>query len=327
MNKITHSIILIALLLTGCKKETIKSAATNNAPKPSIEWFKYHIGNSALPNNQVNAIVIDKNDIKWLGTSNGLVKIDGDKWTVFNTSNTRLPSSNIRAIALGNEGALWVGTDQGLVHYKDNQWTAYTSKNSVLTTNSITCITYNVLNKTTWIGTDEGIVKIDKDNNWHYIFVNELVLSITTDGAGNLWTGVFNPYSFVGKIKRYANGNWTTYNLAEMDYPSSFPYALAADDNGHIFAVLSGTAVQSLIKYNGNSWQEVERPEKARGLKSILLDKGKIWVGGNNLSFFGNRQTECLTIPDGGFIQSMAKDSKGKKWLGTLTGLVALSGF
>lgn len=327
MNKLIYTILSIALLLNACQKETIKSIPINNVPKPSVKWFRHHTENSPLPNNQVNAIVIDKNDNKWLGTSNGLVKIDGESWTVFNTSNTPLPSSTIRVVAIGNEGAIWVGTDQGLALYKDNKWTVYTSKNSVLTNNSITCIAYNSLNKTTWVGTDEGIVKIDKENSWQYIFVNDLVISLTTDGGGNLWTGVFNPLAFVGKIKRYADGNWTTYSLPEMGYPSSFPYALTADDRGHIFAVLSGTATQSLIMYNENDWQEIERPENARGLKAILLYNDKMWVGGYNLSFFGNKQTECLTIPDGGFIQTMAVDSKGKKWLGTLTGLVELSEF
>lgn len=322
-----NKLILIALLLIGCKKERIPSASANDLPKPITEWFRHHTENSPLPNNQINAIAIDKNDTKWLGTTDGLVKIDGDVWTIFNTSNTPLPSSTIKTVAIGDEGSIWVGTDHGLAHYKNNKWMVYTSSNSVLTNNAITCIAYNPLNKTIWAGTEEGIIKIDKDNNWHYIFVNDLVLSMTTDGAGNLWTGLFNPLAFVGNVKRYANGTWTTYNLAEMGYPSSFPYALAADNQGHIFTVLSGTAVQSLIKYNGKDWQEVERPEKANGLKAILLDDGKVWVGGFNLSLFGNKQNESLTIPNSGFIQTMAIDSQGKKWLGTLNGLIVLSGF
>ena len=53
------------------------------------EWVVYNTSNSGLPSDTVNAIAIDGNGNKWIGTyDRGLAKFDGTNWTVYDTSNS-----------------------------------------------------------------------------------------------------------------------------------------------------------------------------------------------------------------------------------------------
>ncbi|RPI13088.1 MAG: hypothetical protein EHM58_19165 [Ignavibacteriae bacterium] len=55
------------------------------------QWIVYTTTNSGLPSNNIFPIAIDTNNIKWIGTSQGLAKFDGANWIVFDTSNSPLP--------------------------------------------------------------------------------------------------------------------------------------------------------------------------------------------------------------------------------------------
>ena len=293
--------------------------------EPEVEWIIYNKENSSLPDNQVNALAIDVQDTKWIGTAKGLVRIKNEEWTIYTTANSPLPSEYISALAVENDGTVWVGTDDGLVRFDGEKWLVYTNKNSVLKNNNITCITHDNKNNVTWAGTDEGLIKVNnKDSLQHISVADNTILALTTDQNGALWVGFFKSFVFVGQISKYQNGIWQHHNLHNLGYPSSFPYGLAIDKNNAVLAVLAGTSVKAVIRNIGNNWQETTRPDGARGLKSILLENEKIWVGGNSLSLFGSKNAECLSIPgQETHIQTMALDSKGRKWLGTIMGGLA----
>jgi len=124
-------------------------------------------------NGDVRDIAVDSNNVKWIGTSNGLIRqdgmsydilfpgeniwcvtahnnrvcfgtggnglkyFDGNTWVSFNTSNSYLPSNNIRKLAMENDSNLWIGTENGLAHYDFQYWTIYNSSNSILPNNII----------------------------------------------------------------------------------------------------------------------------------------------------------------------------------------------
>jgi ligand-binding sensor domain-containing protein len=74
-------------------------------------WTVYNTSSSGLPYNNVNAIVVDEQGNKWIGTSiGGLAKFDGVNWTVYNTSNSGLPSNFVYTIAIDGQGNKWIGT-------------------------------------------------------------------------------------------------------------------------------------------------------------------------------------------------------------------------
>lgn len=317
-----------ALIATGCKKEN-----PNNGNKPAPvkeqdsfpEWVTYTKANSQLPNDQINAIAIDNNDVKWIGTANGLLRIKGNEQATYNTANSALPSANIQALATEANGTVWIGTDAGVAKFNGNNWQVYHTGNSTLPNNGIKTIVHDSKYHNTWIGTEEGIIKINSQNKWDDIYMPHTILSMAVDQQGDLWLGVFQDFAFVGMIKKYHNGTWSTHRLDLLGYPSAFPYGIAVDKNNQVVVALAGTMVKAVIRFNGNNWQEITKTENARGLKTLVLQNDQIWVGGTTLSRFGAKSTPVISLPGTDSpILSMAIDSKGRKWLGTIYGGVAV---
>ncbi|WP_158824851.1 ligand-binding sensor domain-containing protein [Mucilaginibacter lacusdianchii] len=327
---------LITLLAAGCTKE--KNQPTD-APDEDVKipsdtthtqttrWTTFNISNSPLNSNQVNAIAIDKNDVKWIGTANGLYRLNGGKWTTFTPANSQLPSANIQALATEANGSLWVGTDKGIAKFDGTHWQVYNSANSVFTNNNIKCIAHDANRQITWIGTDDGFVKVTGTNQWEHLDGPDVILSMAVDHDGALWIGTFNSFAFIGIIKKYHNGQWTSYRLDQMGYTSAFPYGLVINSANQIYAVLGGTVAKSVICFDGQSWKEITKPENVRGLKTIALEGNKIWVGGIHLSEFGHKDSKLLSIPDTDSpIQCIATDNDDRKWLGTVYGGLAVYG-
>ena len=87
-----------------------------------------------LPNNDIRSIAEDHDQNLWLGTRNGLVKINR-KTGVFKTY--FLPSEDQRIIYhlfVSRDGTLWVGTDGGLSYFnpENESFYTYTSRNAWL---------------------------------------------------------------------------------------------------------------------------------------------------------------------------------------------------
>jgi len=331
MKHIIKLCLILALLLTfGCKKSKVNPPKTSEEelPQPDNsnfpEWVTYNEATSALPNNQVNAIAIGKNNVKWMGTANGLACLNGNNWTIYNTTNSPLPSAHIQALAVEDNGTVWIGTANGLARFNGTSWNVYTTANSVLAYNDIKCITHDAKHNITWVGTDEGIVKII-NGNWEYIETYNILLSMAADHDGALWIGEFNRIAFVGIIKKYHNGQWITHRLDLMGYASAFPYSIAVDKNNRVVAALAGTVVKAVIRFNGNTWEELGRPEKARGFRALVLQNEKIWVGGATFTLYGDKNSPNIEIPGTDSpITCMALDANGHKWMGTYYGGVAV---
>lgn len=317
-------LISIMILFASCRKNTLRNPAPDKPVDPVVEWKYFTRQNSPLHDDQVNAIAIDRNDVKWIGTSKGVLRIDGDAWTVFKIA--KLPDAYITSIAIDNEGGIWVGTTQGLAYFKDNTWKIYTPENSALGDDEIMCMTYDKKRSVLWVGTSLGFARITKESfTYHDDISHELSLSMTTDVNGALWIGSFNHLAFRGVIRKFENDHWTSFQLVNLGYHSAFPYAITTDGNGDIIAALAGTQVREVIRYSNGGWSEIERPENARGFKTLLVENEKIWAGGTSLALMGNKTASTIAIPGTDSpIQCMAIDSKGAKWIGTMSGGIAV---
>ncbi|WP_165958081.1 two-component regulator propeller domain-containing protein [Segetibacter sp. 3557_3] len=318
-----YLLMLVLMIGAACKKERNPGETPGGNSGP---WTVYNKTNAQLPGDQVTAITIDNTNVKWIGTDKGLARIADSTWTIFTTATSPLPSSFIRALAVGEDGTVWIGTDKGLSRYDGTSWQTYTTSNSLMTDNGIMCLTYDSKNHKLWVGTEKELISIDKHNAWKHFdeTEDELILSMTVDKDGALWLGTFNHFAFRGRIRKFQNDDWTFFQLDVLGYASTFPYSLAVSSTNVVYAVLSGTSVKTVVELTGGTLMEVNEPSCSTGLKTILLDQNKIWVGGNSLARYGETQGTCFTLPEGGSnIQAMAMDRFGNLWLGTVhTGLV-----
>lgn len=131
-------------------------------------FTQYSTDNSDLPDNIVNRLLAEDDNTLWVGTENGLLRIDdsGD-WTVFNTGNSDIPGNTIRALFQDQEGNLWVGTQlNGMGKFDGVNWTNYSPDNSGLPEYHIRAFAQTP-DGTHWIGTPAGLVRWDGADDWY----------------------------------------------------------------------------------------------------------------------------------------------------------------
>ncbi len=88
----------------------------------------YHKTNSGLPDNFINAIVIDNAGNKWIATKQaGLVKFDNTNWTAYYPMGPILPHDEITSLYFhSNSNTLWIGTfSNGFASYDGQNWIYY----------------------------------------------------------------------------------------------------------------------------------------------------------------------------------------------------------
>ena len=301
------------------------------------EWTVYTTANSLLPNNHIQAIATQENGIKWVGTPSGLARFDGQVWNNYNTGNAGLPSSNITAIATGKQNTVWIGTDKGLVHYDGTHWTVYTTQNSALRRNTISKLTWDSNTETLWVATEIGLVKYDGTNwvdleNSNPFFADELILSIAIDRNGLVWVGSFDHFQFQGRLWQFDGTAWKRTKLEDHELSSSFPTALVADEQNILWLTIKGTMGGFLVSIKNDNWSILDKhslPCLEGGISTVVLQGTQKWMGtGAGLLMY--KETPCRSyntrnsgLPDD-FVSSIAIDEKGNKWIGTISGGLAV---
>jgi len=147
----------------GTKEPSWSSSIGGGVVKYDGEnWTLYNTTNSELPDNSVNALMIDQQGNKWIGTEQGMAKFDGENWTVFDTTNSDLPGNYIFCIVSDAQDNKWIGTDGGLVSFNGENWVVYTNENSNLISNWISAIAIDKYGNK-WIGTRLGGLAIYRE--------------------------------------------------------------------------------------------------------------------------------------------------------------------
>lgn len=177
-----------------------------------------------LPNNTIRSIAEDHQDNLWLGTRNGLVRMNkrtGKFKTFF------LPDESQRIIYtlfVSKDGTLWIGTDGGLSYFNSKTETFYT---------------YN--NKNTWL--------IDVDGSKNRI-TNYSVKAIIEDRNGDLLIGTWS-----AGLMRFRRGGNTFYRYPQLNDANS-AYSLFLDKHNRLWVGTWGYGVVRL-----DNPQNVRQPE------------------------------------------------------------------
>lgn len=185
------------------------------------QWVVYTTQNSGLPSNSVGDVAFDTNNIKWIGTGNGVARFDGIHWTVYDTSNSPIPDFSSGVIAVDKKNIVWIGThDGGLVKFDGVNWTVYDTNNSEIPSNQIFDIKVDDDN-VKWMGTfNKGLIKFDDST---FEVFNTGNSGICSNIAWTLaleknikWVGTFD---FNGGISKYNDTSWVTYNSSNSGLP------------------------------------------------------------------------------------------------------------
>jgi ligand-binding sensor domain-containing protein len=271
--------------------------------------------------------VIDGNNVKWIGTPEGMVKIDGNNWTVYDTTNTPFQSNNIVPKTIDRFNNLWLRVAYNCIAKFDGiNWTIYDTSNSGLPSNAVSDIQVDE-NNTKWIATNRGIGKFN-DTTWVvYNTINSgLPSDVTTTIAieNNVkWIGTF---TLSGGMAKFNDTSWVIYNTTNSGIPSNTIYDVEIDNLGIKFI---GTYFGGVGRFNNilNNWivyntQNSGLPDNA--VYNILTQNYKKWFAtAGGLALFNDTNWVVFGEPPLPSYQvfNLGLDSNQNLWICTGGGL------
>ena len=251
----------------------------------------YEFPTRKLPHNAIYSIIKAHDGNIYVGTYNGLCKIDGNS----NIEQINIPSNNkwknifVNVLLEDKEKhCIWIGTEGNLFCYniknKQTKLIPYFSDNSIKSLN------YDS-EKNLLIGTDNGlyIYSSDEKTQRHYIhdsrnnqsIPNNIIWCITTDKEKNIWLGTDNGISFTDNNKQYTF--IPVWELSNTNDGNMF-YTILADSKGrHWFGGTDGLLQtdQNNIKEK-SKWFKVGQPGSGLShnrIRHIFEDKtGDLWI-------------------------------------------------
>ncbi len=250
--------------------------------------------NDNLPNNIVWSVLNDSNNNIWIGTNNGLCKmqfshdfygkIEYRNITTYSTANG-LPSNVIYSLYEDSKGNIWVGTGVNGV--------------AVMEKGSNRFISYNSSN---------GLA-------------NDIVYSITEDNDGNIWMGTKGGASkFVVSTKQFRN-----YTVAD-GLGGNHVYRVFRDSKGLIWI---GSLGGALCVFDGFAFKKYDESNNVmhKFILSINEDKsGNIWFGcyGGGLYKFDGKKFTNYFLKEGLKTESpysIIADNENNIWIGHNKGI------
>ena len=201
--------------------------------------------NSDLPSNTIRTIDGDNEGNIWIGTAGGLVRYKDNNFKVYD-KNDGLPSNYVRVVYLDSKNNLWLGMqDGGLVLFDRDNGKIRKIYNSIGRSPKTKLLNDNVWfikddrNGNLWIGVDEGICKLNQENEeiTNFTKANGLICKdthgILRDGEG-YWIATF------GEGLYYLNENlpekeqFKQYTTKD-GLPDNCIYGIIQDKNGGLW--------------------------------------------------------------------------------------------
>jgi len=326
---------------------------------------------NSLSYNDITALCEDKYGRLWIGTFNSGVNLylsENKKFIRFNynrNNNNSLSNDNINAIVEDTEGNIWVGTDHGLNQIANaslNESTFVVRRGIKEVDDHVSLQNVKVLsllvdkNGALWAGTNNGLVKILKENGKsfykHVEYKNDpinrnsisdnVVRAIYEDTNRNLWIGTdngLNKISYTDRNKtspqflRYFHSSINSKTISHNEI-----YALSEDASGMIWIGTNGGGINiydskkdQFVSYQHDPLDN--RSLSTNEIRSLYVDRsGIMWIGtygsGINKVSRGTRQFYHYKHRPGDFnslshsiIWSFYEDDDSILWIGTHNGL------
>ncbi len=293
-----------------------------------FDGLRFTIFNKAntpvLRSHSIHAMLLDRGDRLWVGTSAGLYSFYRGKFTGY-TETSGFTARFVMDLHEDADGILWVGTSKGLFRGEQGLFTAYMPESDQLR------------------GVVSGVISGEKGELWLAVGPAGLVRSyrgrLTRYTTQNGLPYNFVTFLFKDKTGRLLAG--TMNGLAAWDgerfrpYPEHKPLlgmdirSIYQDRSGDLWVGTSGLGVYCLRKGEWNR-MPLERDSLSSSVRSILEDlEGNLWAGTRRGLFqLRNGKFFIYTSRHGlpaGVVRTLMEDKNGTFWIGTVgKGLVRL---
>lgn len=126
--------------------------------KPTLALSDSVTVTNGLPSNFINVVAKGKNGALWIGTKEGLSKLQNGVITTY-TTQQGLVSDNCTSLLVDHQNHLWVGTSKGLSYFNGHRFVNYNYKTGLISP-SINCLFLDQQHRL-WIGTTKGLSVLD----------------------------------------------------------------------------------------------------------------------------------------------------------------------
>ncbi|MBR6292160.1 MAG: hypothetical protein IKR33_05105 [Bacteroidales bacterium] len=296
-------------------------------------WTIYDTRTSDIGGNNIAAIAPDSRGV-WVGTYQGLSRLNGGSWMDYSMFNEKLKDQSINCLMTDERGVVWIGTDDyGVIEFDGTHWTEHSAETRRLKMKFVKEIVKDQ-DGVVWIGvTLGGIVSYDGSMWEKYTpedcaLVSDFILDIAVDRANRKWI------TTNAGVSVFNDRSWTSYTSHDSGLPDDIVPAIAIDKNNiKWFGTLSG-----LASFDGENWQvwnTSNSPLPDNQINDIDIDAdGLMWIATSNGAavFDGVDRWVVFTaknspLPQGN-IYKVRSDARGNHWFGNdARGLAKLSGF
>jgi len=91
-------------------------------------WTVYNSQNSDLQSDEINSLYPEKDDILWIGTDDGVARIENDSLVLFTPLNSGLPFNRVNNVYVDKWGVKWFSTASGIGRYEDENTLSLSEK-------------------------------------------------------------------------------------------------------------------------------------------------------------------------------------------------------
>ena len=244
--------------MTIMKKQikTILLLLTLCAFQLNAQFTLYTPENSDLPSTYFSNIIIDFDNVIWLGAGINLVKFENDKFTTYNSSNSILPNEVIVDMYIDTKGILWLLYEEQIYKMYNDKFVfvksiEYGKKIAVDRNGDLI------------FGSNMSLLKLKSDLSIDTLFKSDIldhksVSKIIVDKGNNIWF----TRNFDDGIRKITSDSTLYYGVENTGLPISSLNQIALDSSNNIW--LGGNG--QLYKYNQTTkiWSDIisEFPSK-----------------------------------------------------------------
>jgi ligand-binding sensor domain-containing protein/signal transduction histidine kinase/CheY-like chemotaxis protein len=311
------------------------------------EIYEYAVSSnpySKLLNNSIYDILIDDNDLLWVGTYAGGVNycdFNQKKFRHFEASsndNRYLNDRIIYSVIQDKDSNIWVATERGGVNFYNRKtflFTYYNMDNTILQSNNIKALVCDLKNNL-WIGTYKGLYYFNTKTKKIITYLNDpknpaslshdIIYNLASDDDDNLWIGTRNGVDLLplnGKKFIHYPSHFNLQNGLKKDAIN----CILIDSKKNVWV---GSALYGLFKYNKNENDFIQYSDKivSQAIYTLCEDtRGQIWAGGIHGFFCINPQNKNIihyTENDGlptNTVYRIIDDKDKNLWISTTTGI------
>jgi ligand-binding sensor domain-containing protein/signal transduction histidine kinase len=303
---------------------------------------------NSISDNWVSSILLDEENIMWIGTGMGINRVlPYSKYFMHYSNEPKNPNSlsanEVNAVFEDHQGTVWVGTwGGGLNSFNVNKkiFKHYSYSNSQKNngTNDIIWSIFEDKQNILWIGTYTGLKVFDRKKGTFKeppfntsLITNNNISNIYEDGFGYLWIGTWGGglYKY-DKLKK----KLTKYTTNNSNISDNLITTIYSDSKNNLWI---GTNAGGLNRYNYKEDKFFNFSYNQKDINSlsnnnvtwIFEDKFKMlwigtWGGGLNMFDLDKNNFKHFTETDGlsnNIIYGILPDENNNLWISTSSGL------